>query len=266
MKKELILVKLGGSVITDINVPNKARMGNVKRLVAEIGRAAAAGRGVIVGHGAGSFAHVPAHKYRVNEGFINNKSRIGASITQLSAAELHRIIVAEFVKAGIEVFSFSPSSSAIARSGRIVQWDTKPMEAALEKGFVPLVYGDVAIDAKQGVCIASTEEVFRYLSSKFKPAKVVIGTDVDGVFDKDPKTLKSATLIPRINWLGDRTVTFSSNRKFDVTGSMKRKVELMYEIAKTSKTRCYIVNANVPDRLYRAMTGKSIRSTIVEID
>lgn len=263
MKKQLIFIKFGGSVITDVNKPNTTRLGSIRRLVSEI-KKASNGKMIIAGHGGGSFPHVPAHRYKVNLGLINSKSRIGTSITQSSASELHHIIIEEMIKAGIAAFSFSPSSSVVANGKRIISWDTRPMEKALSSGFIPVVYGDMAIDAKQGVCVVSTEEIFRYLAGKFKPDKIIIGTDVEGVFSDDPKTVRNAKFIKRIGTADIRKVVFSSaGRRYNVTGSMQSKVKLLYEISKASSATCQIVNANVPGRVRDAILGKQVTSTMI---
>ncbi len=264
MAKKLIFIKLGGSVITDVHESGRARLDSIRRLANEI-RLAARGNDVVIGHGAGSFAHVPAHKYGVNLGLVNRNSTIGASITQLSAARLHSIMMEQIIRAKIEAFSFSPSSSALAYLKSIRSWDVKPMQQAMSEGFVPVVYGDVAIDTKQGVCIVSTEEVFRYLARKLRPDRIIIGTDVDGVFSGDPKSVKGARLIHRITRENLRSVIFSSeSRRFNVTGSMQSKVELLYSMSKKSAALCQIVNANTPGNVYKAMLGRKVTSTIIE--
>jgi isopentenyl phosphate kinase len=62
---ELVLLKLGGSVITDKTRPFTARLDVIERLAAEI-KNALTDRGddlrLIIGHGAGSFGHEAAAK------------------------------------------------------------------------------------------------------------------------------------------------------------------------------------------------------------
>ena len=259
---KLVMVKLGGSIITDVNKYKTPKISEIRRLAKEIKRSN--NTNLIIGHGGGSFPHVPAHKYGTSNGLYRKDSRIGASITQKSAAELHQIIMSSLISCGINAFSFSPSSSVVASGRTIIKWDISPIKAALKLGFIPVVYGDVAIDTKQGVCIVSTEEVFRYLSRKLKPKKIIIGTDVDGVFTSDPKTSDSAKLITVINRGNLNKANFSSrSRKFNVTGSMRSKVLALYEISKDSHAVCQIINANKRGRMYDAISGKKVMSTII---
>ena len=77
---ELILLKLGGSVITDKTQPFTARLDVIERLAAEI-KAALDERGddlqLIVGHGAGSFGHEVAAKYQTHKGAVSADSWLG---------------------------------------------------------------------------------------------------------------------------------------------------------------------------------------------
>ena len=70
--RELVFVKLGGSLITDKTKPFTARMDIIKRLAEEIHEAKGEGKlKLLIGHGGGSFPHVPAKKYQVHKGVIS---------------------------------------------------------------------------------------------------------------------------------------------------------------------------------------------------
>jgi len=264
MAEGLILVKLGGSVITDAGKPRTPRLREIRRLIKEIKRSGS--KNIVIGHGGGSFPHVPAHRYKVQCGLINKSSRFGASLTQRAAADLHGIVINEMLKLKMPAFSFSASSGAVADGKRITGWDLDVLRKAIKNGFIPVTYGDLAIDSKQGVCIVSTEEIFRYLALKLRPKMVIIGSDVDGVFTDDPKMTRAARFITNINKDNIKGIALSpeNKRKFNVTGSMKSKVELLYKISESCSATCQIVNANVPGRLYNAILGKPVKSTTVK--
>lgn len=263
MGRGLVFVKLGGSIITDPDKPRTAKLLTIRRLIAEID-AAREGRSVIIGHGGGSFPHVPAHKYKIQLGLLNKKSLMGTSITQRYASELHGIIIDEMLKMKIPVFSFSPSCATISRRGSIKDWSLKPVSKALSNDFVPVTYGDVGLDSGQGVCILSTEEIFRHFAKTLKPSNIIIGTDVDGVFDADPKENPDARLITKITKQNINSINAGvGGRKYNVTGGMKSKVRLLYEISKLSGAKCQIVNIRVPGRLKDAMLGKKVVSTVI---
>ncbi|MGA3021078.1 MAG: hypothetical protein ABSD68_03970, partial [Candidatus Micrarchaeales archaeon] len=65
--KNLVLVKLGGSLITDKTSPFTPNLDVIKRLAKEIHEAREEkGMSLIIGHGGGSFPHKPAKDYRTN--------------------------------------------------------------------------------------------------------------------------------------------------------------------------------------------------------
>ena len=69
---ELILIKLGGSVITNKNVPFSEDLSTIKRLAKEIHEARQEKKiRLIIGHGGGSYPHTPAKEFRVNNGLID---------------------------------------------------------------------------------------------------------------------------------------------------------------------------------------------------
>ncbi|MGC8587029.1 MAG: isopentenyl phosphate kinase [Candidatus Micrarchaeia archaeon] len=264
--KNLCLVKIGGSAITDISKPNTPRRGEIIRISKEI-HAARKHVSIIVGHGSGSFGHVPAAKYKVQLGLINSRSLEGASMTQHAAAMLHRIVIGEMFKVGLKPASFPPAN-AITSGGRIKEWYITPIMRALENGFLPVTYGDVTMDLKQGVAIVSTEEALRYLANELKPSRIILGSDIDGVFTSNPKIDTNARLISRIDSrnIGSALSGASGSTKVDVTGGMRTKLKYLYEMSKNTGAEGMIVNINVPGRLYKAMLGKHVVGTVVKYE
>ena len=66
----LIFLKLGGSLITDKSNAHTARPDVLRRLAAEILTAldAQPDLRLVIGHGSGSFGHIPAHRYHTRVG------------------------------------------------------------------------------------------------------------------------------------------------------------------------------------------------------
>ncbi|MGC8547699.1 MAG: isopentenyl phosphate kinase, partial [Candidatus Micrarchaeia archaeon] len=238
-------IKLGGSVITDTNKPYTANISRIRSILGKIKEAQAKGRmKVLIGHGGGSFPHIPAHKYKVNDGLVHKFSWKGASITHYIAEELNRIVVNEGLKLGLKVFSFVPSSFALWHDGLPQSGYAENIKEALNRGFVPVVYGDAVFDSRKGVTIASTENVFSFLSRWIRPSRIILATDVDGVFDKDPKSNKDAKLIKVIDSTNiDKVLNGASgSHKIDVTGGMASKLATLYQIVKQNDSMGIIVN------------------------
>ncbi|MGC8730476.1 MAG: isopentenyl phosphate kinase [Candidatus Micrarchaeia archaeon] len=266
MHKSLYFIKLGGSVITDTSKPNTARYNVIKRLLTEVFEAKSEmGFDVIIGHGGGSFPHIPAKKYHVQEGIKGPNDAIGAAITKLSAMELNSIIIKEGINLGIPVFSFPPSAFSIAKSKTISKGFVDSISKSISAGFIPVVYGDVAIDTDQGASIVSTEEVFRFLSTQMIPDAVIFGTDVNGVFTSDPKKDKNAIMIKQVDYTNiDSIVAVSGSAdRADVTGGMKTKVSVLYNIVKSTGSRGYIIDITKEGHLKGLLTGKNEECTTV---
>lgn len=266
-KTPLYLIKVGGSIITDVKRQDTPNLKNIRRLATELKEALSEGKfRAIVGHGSGSFGHFSANRYKTHMGLINKRSNIGAAITQDKAAELNRIIVKEFIRKGLNAISYPPSAGCVAEGGKIKEWNTKPIEMSLENGFLPIVYGDVVVDRKQGVSIAPTEELIRYLAAKMATKRVIVAGDTDGIFDIDPKIDHSARLIGVINKKNIKSalVSATGSKKIDVTGGMHTKLEYLYNVSRSSGATCEIINGNVKGRLYSALSGSRTIRTLID--
>ena len=184
--KKLILIKLGGSIITDKSKEYVVRKENITRLAKEIDSALKkTGVKIIVGHGAGSFAHTPASIYQTKEGLINKKSLFGMSVTEEAARWLNDIVIKEFVSQKLPVFPFSPASFLISDTKVYTKSYIDPIKIALQIGSIPVVHGDVIIDKKIGCTIFSTEKVLSILAKellKNYKIRIIYVTNVDGVF------------------------------------------------------------------------------------
>jgi isopentenyl phosphate kinase len=159
----------------------------------------------------------------------------GFATVAAAATQLNRLVVDRFLAAGVPVWSLQPSASARCRGGDLVSLATAPLEQALARGLVPLVYGDVALDELQGGTIISTEQIFAFLARRFQrhgltlPGRMILVSGVDGVFEADPNREPNSKQVPTItvgNWARVRD-TLGSSHATDVTGGMLSKVEEM---------------------------------------
>lgn len=234
-ERQIVFVKWGGSVITDKAEVATARPEVIDRLAGEIYRSLAKQPNLrlVLGHGSGSFGHVAARRHATRAGVYSAAEWRGFAEVAASAAQLNRIVTDAVLLAGVPVWSLQPSASAWCQSGELVALATRQVRVALDHGLVPLVYGDVALDGGQGGTIISTEEIFAYLARGLRPARLVLVSDVDGVFEADPLADPSARPVPQIspaNWAEVRRALGGSHA-IDVTGGMLTKVENMVALA-----------------------------------
>lgn len=256
--KNLIFVKLGGSLITDKSRPYTVKEDVIKRLCREIHETREERDfSLLVGHGGGSFPHVSAKKYETHKGIINEKSWEGFSKVHDDAARLNRIVVSSLIKAGEKAVSMQPSASCIAESGRITEWFTTPIETALNKGLLPVPYGDACLDRAKGCCIISTEEIFRFLAEKFKPERIIIVGKTDGVYDSEGKVIKEIT---KANLKEVEKSIQGSDGIADVTGGMIIKVRKALEMG----TDVEIINGLKKGFLKKALAGDAVPGTCIK--
>ena len=264
--KDVILIKLGGSLITDKTKPFTPRLDVIKRLAKEIHEAREEKEiKLIVGHGGGSFPHKPAKDYRTNEGIINEESYRGISLVQDAASQLNRIIVKSLIEAGENAISLQPSATVITEDGRIKEWYLEPIKEMLNHSLLPVPYGDVAIDIKKGCSIISTEEVLNYLARHVGYKRIILAGIVDGVFTADPQKNPNAKLIPEINSKNYEEIKkyLGGSAGIDVTGGMLHRVERIFELTKFG-VEAEVINGEREGLLKRALLGEKVLGTIIK--
>lgn len=257
----LILVKLGGSLITDKTRESTARMEVIERLAREM-REALEGfpnLRLVVGHGSGSFGHFPGKRYRVREGVNGPEGWKGFAETAAAAARLNRLVTEALLSSGLKALPLQPSASILCRNGTIIWWEWRQVKRALEKGLVPIIYGDVAFDQIRGSTIVSTDELFFYLAPKLRPSEVLLVGKVEGVFTSDPLVDPGAELIPELtpsDW--DKIWgSLRGSHGVDVTGGMEEKVKLMLNLVeKLPHLKVVIMSGEEPGALRDALIGK----------
>src|SRR5512146_1620840 len=92
---ELVFLKLGGSLITDKDTPRAPRLDILARLAGEIAEARRQRprMQIVLGHGSGSFGHVPARKYGTRQGVRTPEEWLGFAEVWKEARALNQIVV-----------------------------------------------------------------------------------------------------------------------------------------------------------------------------
>lgn len=266
MRKRVVLVKLGGSLITDKNKPNTPRLKVINRLGDEIKRALSSNKQLrmVLAHGGGSFPHVPAKKYGTAGGFDDEKGKLGACITADKAAEINRIVIKELLKVNLPVAAIAPSSIFGASGGKLKRGYFNSIGVLLDKGIIPVLYGDVIWDVRKGCCIFSGEVSLgitaKYLLKRGYKIKRIIQAGIeDGVYEWDSKKL-IGKITPRQFIRLKRQIKGSGAT--DVTGGMLHKVEESLKMAKMG-IETVIINGNKKNLLYNALAGRRVKGTVI---
>lgn len=223
--KNLQFLKLGGSLITDKTRPGSARLDVIRRLVKEIHNALhqSPEMRLVLGHGSGSFGHVPAMKYGTRDGVSTPEQWGGFLEVWREAAALNRIVVDALREEDLPAITFSPSAGITTHDHQVLQWNLAPLRSALGEGMLPVVYGDVVFDLKIGGTILSTEDLFDHLVRNLAPTRVLIAGREQGVWEDYPDCTRIVPEITQQN-LSSIQEAISGSAATDVTGGMLSKV------------------------------------------
>ena len=254
--KNLIILKIGGSVITDkFSKKPKVDFKNLKRISKEIAQAYNSKKmSLILIHGAGSFGHPIVKKTGIDKGIKNKKQLIAFAETQRLQNELNSIVTKYLIEENLPAIPCQTSQSAIMKSGRLIKMDISAIKGLLEIGIIPVLYGVPALDINQKCSILSGDQIISFLAKKLKVKRIIHGTNVDGIFTDDPNLNPKAKLIPEINSKNLRKVLkmLKGSTATDVTGGMLGKIS---EILK-SNVEVQIINAQIPGNVFKALKGK----------
>ena len=262
----MIILKIGGSILTNKDsIESEVDAVSLKRIATEIKRSFdISSKELIIVHGAGSFGHPPAKKHKIGEEFDKSQypeKRLGFCEIQNEVKKLNMFICEEFINEGLPTIAI-PASSFITSTGkRITDGNLDLFKRYLDKGFIPVIYGDVVLDDDLEFCVISGDQVIQYLAVNLNPDRVILGTDVDGVYNKNPKTHDDALFFDKFNSLEDLD-TLEGTTNVDVTGGMVGKIkELIYlaDLGIESK----IINAEVEDIIFKVLENKDVKGTII---
>ena len=242
----LVFVKLGGSLITDKTREaafRAERMAAIARAIAEA-QTADPSLELLIGHGSGSFGHFAASKYGTARGVRTDEEWAGFAEVARAAAALNRLVAEALGSAGIPAWTLQPSATADCERGELRYLDTRPIQAALQRGVVPLVHGDVALDSEWGGTIISTESVFFYLAPILLPRHIFLFGEVRGVLNSEDIVLPVITP----DSLPDIECVLGGSHGTDVTGGMASKVHDMVLLAQAIPgLRIHILSGSNPE-------------------
>lgn len=255
----MLLIKLGGSVITKKSqkgVFNNNTMDNLSKQIQK------SNQDVILVHGAGSFGHVLAKKFELNEGYKRVEQLIGFAKTHALVQKLNSYVIESLQKNNIPSVSIPPHSIAKFSDHKLNNFNFEIFKDYKKNGFVPVTFGDVVLDKRIRFTICSGDILVKILAKEFKPKKAIFVIDEDGLYDYNPKVVKNAKFIDSatINELENLEATIDSHD--DVTRGMKGKIDTIKDISRMG-IDTILLNGNKEDRLYKVLKGEKTKATLV---
>ena len=254
----LVVVKLGGSLITDKSKRFSLNAEIIKRVGGELAEVVEhLGVDLILVHGGGSYAHPVAKEYSVTKGFAGERSLRGFVETSRVVRMLCLDVISNLIDGGLKAVSIPASSLFVTKSGRISSCGLEPIFSALRVGVVPVTSGDVVFDRNLGFTVLSGDEISSYLAARLRARRLIFAMNVDGVYVRDRVTgeLKVAEKLSR----GMRIASLGGGGE-DVTGGIARKIEEGFSAAEAG-VEVLFVNGLAEGRLRKAVLGEAVPGT-----
>jgi len=262
--KKIILIKLGGSLITEKDKPYTSRDDVINQLAIEIKKIITTKKDTIfiLGNGGGSFAHYPAKKYHIQD--KTKKDLFGYAAVQDGAAQLNRIVVGALLKQGIPAVSLHPSSFVTASGGVKKAFFTDSLFGQLHNHLTPVIYGDIVFDEKDSYHIFSTEALFSLIipelrKEHYQVEKIIHLTSVAGVLDAKKQIIP---LISQQNFVEVKKHIFKT-KGTDVTGGMLHKIETALSYAKNGIPTYIIQGDNKQKLLTKLLLNQEVIGTTI---
>lgn len=261
----MIILKLGGSIVTkkDAATPTLDDK-NLVRIANEISDSSY--EKLVIVHGAGSFGHPFAKKYGIGDKIKDDQDlwnkMLGFSITQHGVKELNGLVCEYLRIHGVLSVSVHSSSFILTKNKRIYSANLDLIRRYLDLGFVPVLYGDVVLDLDESIKMAvlSGDQIVKYLAENLRPERVIMASDVDGIYSKDPKSNPDAQLLEVVT--SPEQIELKNTQTSDVTGGMWGKLTELLELASLG-VESEIINANKFNIIKKALNGEKVIGTLI---
>ncbi len=269
---KIIIVKLGGSLITDKTQPLSVNNEVLRSLSEQISQFyGKTTYSLIIVHGGGSFGHPIAEKFRIHQGYNPEiKDQIEGLIqTHSLMKKLNQICINALNKEGLQTYPLSPSTVFLKKKDDL-KFSGRDLIVELHNHrIIPILYGDILFAPPGDFQILSGDTIITKLCQIFGPdsiQKVIFTTDEDGIYQKNSSN-DDFNLITQITAKEFLKINFESFEEeeaiSDVTGGMGGKFKEIREIVKLG-IFVEILNGQSPNFLYQALKNQAKKSTIIK--
>ncbi len=276
--KELVFLKLGGSLITDKTQPYTPKLDIIEDAALQISTVLHTypDLRLVIGHGSGSFGHVAASEYRTRDGLSPRPAPLahrerdttqdtywkGFAEVWYQAAALNQFVMKALHKVRLPAIALAPSASVVASDGKVSVWETTPISMALAAGMVPVIYGDVVFDEVRGGTILSTEDLLGHLARALHPDRILLAGLESAVWEDFPARTRRVETITSQTF-GNLVTNIEKAAGADVTGGMKSKVAQMLDLVQQNPAlKIQIFSGIEPGNLVRALEGETLGTWI----
>ena len=243
----MILIKMGGSIITNKDRPLSPRKKTIDKITKNLKKIS---EPVILVHGGGSFGHYWSVRYDMHTKPAKYDYH-GIAIVKNSMIELNKIILDSMVKNKLNPYCLPPTDFMAGDKPIISK--IKQIKNMAESNLTPVTFGDALWYGQKKSYILSGDRIMSILAKSLRPRLSIFLLNVDGLYsDFNTKKL--------IYDMKDQQASIQEI-SMDVTGGMKRKVEEAIKISKMG-LKVFFVNGNKPHRVVDAIQKNKFEGTI----
>lgn len=165
----------------------------------------------------------------------------------LSSMLAHRMAILAMDQYGLALTQLIPNSVATYRLSEARQL----AETRAAPIFLPsqLMFKEDPLENSWDV---TSDAIAAYVASRLGAAKLLLATDVDGIFTEDPKQYADAALIERLS--AEELLRLNKRTSVD-----RHLPKLLLE----SPIDCYVVNGNYPERVASILAGQHTICTLI---
>jgi isopentenyl phosphate kinase len=211
----VIVVKLGGSVVTEKDTPETVDEAALARAA---GSLAAVDDDLVVVHGGGSFGHHFAERHGVSRTRGTEDYEAVAAIHD-AMRRLDDAVLDALHAEDVPAVPVHPFSAGFRNAVADLVFPTGQVRTLLREGFVPVLHGDVVGHEGKGATVLSGDELVVELAERLDARRVGLVSAVPGVLDPDGE------VVERVTSFADVADAIGGSESTDVTGGMARKVE-----------------------------------------
>ena len=259
----IVILKLGGSLLTDKNKPFSIREDIVKGSVRQI---VDAKEKLILVHGGGSFGHPLAKKYSIMNGIDSTipNQVLGLTETHQSMNEFNSYLIKLFLENKYPVLSIQASSIFIKDSQEISASHMEVIETALDLNILPILYGDIILDKQGSFSIISGDQIILELCKnldKYTISKVIFTMETDGIYINDNESGDDCILATECySDQLDNLNLANLGQKIDVTGGIKGKINFIQKIC-NHDIPVQLINGLKEDYIFKSLKNEKLNCT-----
>lgn len=243
----MILIKLGGSIITNKEKPLSPRIKTIDNIAKQLKKIS---EPFVIVHGGGSFGHYWSVKYDMHTKPAGYDSH-GVAIVKNSMIELNKIILDSLTKNKLNPYCLPPTD--FMSGNKPIPSKIREIKKIAESNLIPVTFGDALWYGQKKSYILSGDKIMSILAKVLRPRLSIFILNVDGLYsDLNTKRL--------IYDMKDDQVSIQ-DIPMDVTGGMTRKVEEATRISKMG-LKVFFANGNKPERIINAIQKNRFEGTI----